>query len=249
MRSSKVSRKLLSLLTITTLLGSSVAMAQLSGLTPGQVRDDNSSMDQARQREREARIQIQRDQERQALLNQQREEERRARDEFRREQDLSARRIQDQIDAQNQAIFDRQQAVADEAARVEAERQNLARQGSATTIFTDVTRKTNGEWLRVSLSTPQQLSNINISILKAAAKLHQVLIHTVNGQVLTLNDLTTGRILATDMSTLGDLRGISNRVSAIDIRAEAMGALAIISITVNSLEGTPVLQKTRFANK
>ncbi len=280
MRSSHISRKLLSLLAITTLLASSVALADpeedfqrrvreaeaqaqidaqqqpSGGLTPGQVQNNTPSIDLARQQERQARDQILRDQERQARDQMQRDQERQARDqmlrdqfqrdEFRRQQD---RQQQEQINAQNQAIFEQQQALAAEAARVEAERQALARQGSATAIFTDVTRKTGGEWLRVSLSTPQQLSKLNIVVLKAAAKIHQVVVHAANGQVFNLSDINPNMVFSADMNAVGDLRGISNRVVAIDIRAEAMGGLAIISVNINSLEGSPALTKVRFPNK
>jgi hypothetical protein len=120
------------------------------------------------------------------------------------------------------------------------------RQGSASIAFAKVTRKTGGEWLRVKLATPMQLADVKIAVLDAAVKIHEVVAHTQNQQAFTLPDLSeTGTFYVGD-SRKGDLSIYPDRITVLDIRAEAMGAVATLNITVKSVEGTPKLSTQRF---
>lgn len=257
----KVSTKstLLSVLTLASLLSSSIAMAGLTpgqieaenrnrqqqnqqGLTPGQIQAENNQNDLEADREREriarlrqaereaARLAAIREAARLARLAAEREEAERI---FRQQEAI---RIQQQIEAQR---------LADEAARLAAE----ARKGSASIVFTGVTRKAGGEWLRVMLAQPMQLSSIEISVLEAKAKTHQIIVHTDNQQSFDLQ--TDGRIIFSTSSgaQIKELAndGIANRITAIDMRVESMGAKSVINVKVNSTEGVPTLSKQKFA--
>lgn len=239
----KISKKAVSLLLLSAMFCSSFAFAQ--GLTPGQVaNDDRSNIERAREEERKARLDIQREQER---AQRQAREERDRRAQLQWEADQAARRLQDQIDQQNANFAAQQAELAREAARIEADRQVLMRQGSASIIVKKITRKTNGEWIRVTLATPMQLSKINIAVLEAAVQIHQVTAQTENQQSINISDLNgTGKFTAGD-SRQGDLTNYADRIVALDIRAEAMGALATLNITVNSVEGTPRLSTQKFS--
>jgi hypothetical protein len=257
------------------------------GLTPGQIQNDQSSLDRARQAEREAR-QRQEEQQRQDQFRRQQEEQRRQdefrrqqedqrrQDEFRRQQDEQRRRDEDrrrqQDQIRQQQIIDQQIALqqqqAELARQAEEQRQALLRQGSANVVFTAVTRKTGGEWLRVNLMASnkvsiaaKQLSALNISIEDSAAKIHEVIVHTDSGRQFGLNelinsetgesyDLTSSdrnRDVLTIGMTVQSSANTSERVVAIDIRAEAMGKEATLNVTLDSLEGKPTLTKQRFA--
>lgn len=272
---------LLSVLAIATLMSSSMAMAQLRpgnrgegrgpeqgqqqpGLTPGQVaNDDRTNLQRDRDREVQARDEERRQQEEQRAeaerMRRRAEDEQRRRDqadfEARQRQRWfdEQRRLQQEAEAQRQADeWARQQAeLAEQARLLEEQRQAMLRQGSANTAFANVTRKAGGEWLRVNLAQAMQLSSIEISVLTAAAKTHQILIHTDNGQTFAIATNPAQVNTITSGAQIKDLRanGIVGRVTAIDIRVESMGAKAVVNVEVNSLEGVPSLSQQRFVAK
>lgn len=266
----KVSTKstLLSLLTISTLFCASLASAgprpgspgsfvDTTGLTPGQVANDNSSND-PRERERQAREEVRRQQERaeRDRLERERERERnewlaeQARQEFRREQHRLAeiaRQQQEAIAAQQAEILRQQRALIEEANRLAAEREAAARKGSDSKAFSNVTRKKNGETLVVTLAQPMLLENIELAVLDKKAQFHQVVIRTDNGRAYLLNDSidTKNPLTSNDMPQVADLRGVTERIQAIEVTVEGMGAQATINIEVNSLEGKPALKAIR----
>lgn len=275
----KVSTKsaLLSTLTIATMLSSSLAMAQLTpgriddenrrqqqpqqqGLTPGQINAENNqqALDEARERERlerarQAERQAREDREEAAHQAALREAFRLARiaaeREAARQEAIRMQQEADRIAAQQEAIRIQQQIeaqrLADEAARLAAE----ARKGSAKVAFTNVTRKAGGETLVVTLAQPMMLENIELSVLSAAAKYHNVIVRTDNGHAYMLtgagNIAAEQTLTASDMPQVGQLAGLSERVQAIEVTVESMGAKSIINIEVNSLEGKPSLKAIR----
>lgn len=281
----KVSNRsaLLSVLAITTLISSSIALGQqkrpehpYNGLTPGKViaeneqkNDDRRDLDRKRDAEVRARDEERRQQEarriqaerirreqQEALERRQRQQ---AREEFERQQ--RARAAQEAREAyerqQRDAYIAAQLAQAEaarlaaeaEARRIEEERQALLRRGSASINFKDVTRKTGGEWLRVYLAQPMQLFSIEIMILTAAAKTHEVVLHAENGQMFSLATNPDEIFNLNSMTQVKETSGISNRIAIIDMRVEAMGALALVNVKVNSLEGKPTLAQKKIPYK
>jgi len=267
---------LLSALTIATLLSSSIAMAGLTpgqiedennrrgqpqqqGLTPGQIENENNQpqdLAAARERERLARarqaeIDARAARERfefERIQEEQRQE--RIREEFRRQvREQEFRRQQQEAQDRADAAANEQARLAEEARRLQEERDALARQGNASIAFSSVTQKRGGEWLRVSLAQPMQLSSIEISVLEAKAKTHEVVVYADNGQVFKLQADGTVIFSAQSSAQIKDLRGIVNRITAIDVRVESMGSKSIINVKVNSLEGVPKLSKQKFAVK
>lgn len=233
---------------------------QQQGLTPGQVEAENNqqALDQARELERLERA---RQAERQARADREaaardaafREAARLARiaaeREAARQEAIRQQRIADQIAAQQEAIRIQQQIeaqrLADEANRLAAE----ARKGSSKVAFTNVTRKAGGETLVVTLAQPMMLENIELSVLAAAAKYHKVVVRTDNGHAYLLTgagNIAAEQVLTTtDMPQVGQLAGLSERIQAIEITVESMGAKSIINVEVNSFEGKPTLKAIR----
>lgn len=233
-------------------------------------RDRQAEIDARAFREREAaRREFERIQEEQRQERIREEFRRQVREqEFRRQQQEAQNRanaiaaeqmrLADEARRQQQEAQDRANAnaaeqirLADEARRLQEERDALARQGSASIAFTGVTQKKEGEWLRVSLRQPMQLSSVEIAVLEAKAKIHEVIVHADNGQSFELQ--ANGSIIFSTQSAaqIKDLRasGIVNRITAIDLRVESMRAKSVISVKVNSPEGTPTLAKRKFAAK
>lgn len=255
---------LLSALTIATCMSSSLAMAGLTpgqveaeqqlsphpprrqgGLTPGQVEAENRNAAPAPQDPAAARAA------RLAEEAARKDREAMAREALRQARIAAQREFErlEAIRAAEAALARQQQEIAAEAARVEEERQALLRQGSASVAFSGVTRKTGGEWLRVSLARPMQLSGVEIAVLEAAAKFHQIIVHAENGQAFEIRTDAAMIVSPFMGAQLQDLRGIPNRIIAIDARIESMGAKSVISIEVNSLEGVPSLSKEKLSVK
>ena len=153
------------------------------------------------EREQRQREQAQRDREEQIRREDQnrREEENRRQEEFARQDRIRQQQQQDRIEREqqqaeaqrirNQEIQDQLAAQRAELARqiaeLEAQREEQAREarrGEASVVFKDVTRKRNGEWLRVTLAKPMVISQLHIYVLKSAVEIHEAIIHTATGE-------------------------------------------------------------------
>ncbi|WP_413558144.1 beta-sandwich domain-containing protein [Bdellovibrio sp. HCB209] len=109
-----------------------------------------------------------------------------------------------------------------------------------------ITRRTGGEWVRLSLAYPQAIDQIEVRVLTAGARVHDAVVYMQSGQRLSLYSLQNrGTLYAGDRATSENFfRG--DRVTAIDVRLESMGGYADVLLSVFSLDGYPNLNVSRF---
>ncbi len=231
---------------------------------------DQLERERARQVERNERDRLDREQRQREQAQRDREDRDRRDEENRRQEEFAHQdrirqqqeqdrivREQQQAEAQrirNQELQDQLAAqraeLARQAAELEAQREERAREarrGEASVVFKDVTRKTNGEWLRVTLTNPMVVSQLHIYVLKSSVEIHEAYVHTANGEKYPIYGLdNTGSV---DSDLQADLDHNGDRIVAIDIRAESMGAKATLKVSVKTENGMPTLKKTRFVRK
>ena len=118
--------------------------------------------------------------------------------------------------------------------------------GEATIQFNYVTRRPGGEWLRVNFYNPIPVRYIQARIVRAGIQFHEAYAITASGAQVVLREFTrTGVYYAPQMMTSGNFN-VFDRIVAIDLRAESMGADADLDITVISDEGTPSIYPSRY---
>lgn len=108
-----------------------------------------------------------------------------------------------------------------------------------------VTRKSGGEWFRLTLRRPVSIENLQILALSAGVKIHEARVHTAFGRTQYIAEMTPSRTFYA-----GDRVSASyftyERVQAIDIRAESMGGFADLRIRVISNDDYPRMDVGRF---
>jgi hypothetical protein len=104
-----------------------------------------------------------------------------------------------------------------------------------------ITRKGGGQWYRVSLLQPLSLSRLEISVLNASVKLHEVSVVTENRARVNIQALMNTPIVTAGQAIASENLYLNSRVILIDIRAESFGAYSDILVRALSQEGTPQL--------
>ena len=109
-----------------------------------------------------------------------------------------------------------------------------------------ITRRSGGEWVRLSLAYPQAVDQIEVRVLTAGARVHDAVVYMQSGQRMSLYSLQNrGTLYAGDRATSENFfRG--DRVTAIDVRLESMGGYADVLLSVMSLDGYPNINVSRF---
>jgi hypothetical protein len=123
--------------------------------------------------------------------------------------------------------------------------QRPPQQAQASVQINGVTRQAGGEWYRLNLRQPLQVSNIDISVLRANVRIHEAAVVTDRQQRIPLYDLSNGQVLGTG-AYIGTFVNSYDRIMAIDIRVESFGDYADLGVAVTSPEGYPVIDVTRF---
>ncbi|XGC81688.1 RT0821/Lpp0805 family surface protein [Bdellovibrio bacteriovorus] len=115
------------------------------------------------------------------------------------------------------------------------------------TQLSQITRRTGGEWFRVTLHQSVSLENIQIYALAAGLKVHDTTIYTESGRRVQVYQLTNTRnIYSGDTLYSENLNLGSDRVTAIDLRVESMGGYAEAIVKVTSNETYPSLSVSRY---
>ena len=122
---------------------------------------------------------------------------------------------------------------------------------SATVKFKAVSRKAGGEWLRIQfdLNQLQTVREFKILVKSFAVKIHEAAVVTddyVRNPVKELKETRTYKMGNTISSGKNFQGSNTQKVLAIDIRAESMGGLADLTLIVYSEEGTPRIVPVRF---
>ncbi|WP_413612450.1 beta-sandwich domain-containing protein [Bdellovibrio sp. HCB-110] len=118
--------------------------------------------------------------------------------------------------------------------------------GEASVQFYGVTRRSGGEWLRVSFNYAAYVDYVRVDLYRAALQIHEAYAITQSGRRILIRDLSyagvfyAGRVVTSEYITAGE------RIVAIDIRAESMGDYADVNISVISNDGTPSIYPSRY---
>ncbi|AFY00690.1 beta-sandwich domain-containing protein [Bdellovibrio bacteriovorus] len=115
-----------------------------------------------------------------------------------------------------------------------------------TAQISQITRRTGGEWFRVTLRYPIALDRIEIRGLAAGVKIHDTTVYTESNRRIQVRELTnTGTVYAGDTAISENLN-LRERVQVIDIRAESMGGVADVLVKAISSEDRPSLTVSRY---
>jgi hypothetical protein len=104
-------------------------------------------------------------------------------------------------------------------------------------IFRDISRKTGGEWVRVQLAEPTFLDYLEIMVFENGLDVSKVYLITESGRRVALNEFD-GRIVDGPSMITSDYIRVGEKVTAIDIRAEALGD-AYVAFTLVSTSAYP----------
>lgn len=116
----------------------------------------------------------------------------------------------------------------------------------STTQLSQVTRRTGGEWFRISLYRPLSLSQIQMVSLNAGLSIHETWVYLANGQRQQVRNLSGAQRLYTGGTAVSEDLSYLSTVQVIDVRVESMGGVADILVNVLSNESQPSLSVTRF---
>lgn len=118
-----------------------------------------------------------------------------------------------------------------------------SRGDSDRTEVREVTRRTGGEWVRLSLRRQVDLSAVSVRALGAGLRIHEAKAYTASGRPLDIyarnSNLTPGE------STTLDVRS-QEEITTVDILVESMGGYADVEFTVYSDYGHPRVDASRF---
>jgi surface antigen len=116
-----------------------------------------------------------------------------------------------------------------------------------TVEITQITRRTNGEWFRITLRTPVSLERIEIQALAAGVKIHEATVYTTSGMTRQIREFTpTPTFYSGDTAVSENLNLGRERVQVIDLRAESMGGYADVLVRALSNENYPSLSVSRY---
>ncbi|GEM_PF-1679013 len=116
----------------------------------------------------------------------------------------------------------------------------------STAQLSQVTRRTGGEWFRISLYRPLSLSQIQMVTHHAGLSIHETWVYLANGQRQQVHGLSGAQRLYAGGSAISEDLSHLRTVQVIDVRVESMGGVADILVNVLSNESQPSLSVTRF---
>lgn len=118
--------------------------------------------------------------------------------------------------------------------------------GEASVQFFGVTRRVNGEWLRVGFYYPAFIDYVIVDVYRAALKIHEAYAVTQSGRRILLSNLSYAGIIYPGQKVWSEYFSSGERIVAIDIRAESMGDYADVSVRLISRYETPSVYPIRY---
>lgn len=110
-----------------------------------------------------------------------------------------------------------------------------------------ITRRTGGEWYRLTLRSPVSLERIEIQALAAGLKVHEASVYTTSGNQVQIRELTgTPVFYAGDTAISENLNLGQERIQVIDLRVESMGGNADILVRAISNQNQPSMTVSRY---
>ncbi|MBO9667108.1 MAG: beta-sandwich domain-containing protein [Bdellovibrio sp.] len=122
----------------------------------------------------------------------------------------------------------------------------VQRYEEASVQVSSVTRRTGGEWIRVTLNNPIAIEQLEVRALTAGVRVHDAMVYTASGRQFPVRQFQgTGTLYAGDRLGSENLN-IRDRVTTIDLRMESMGGYADVLVRVMSMDGYPSLNVSRY---
>lgn len=115
-----------------------------------------------------------------------------------------------------------------------------------TTQLTQITRRTGGEWFRITLRTPVSLDRLEVRALAAGVKIHEASLYTQSNRRVQIRELTGTPTFYAGDTAVSESLNLGERIQVIDIRAESMGGVADVLVKAISNETYPSLSVTRY---
>lgn len=121
-----------------------------------------------------------------------------------------------------------------------------ARGGSDTTEVRGVTRRGGGEWIRLSLRRPEDVSSVELRVRGAELLVYRAIAYTTSGREIEVY-VRDSRLSPFGPRSAGvlDVRS-REEITAIDINVESMGGYADVEFTVFSDNGRPRVDASRL---
>ncbi|KYG64494.1 hypothetical protein AZI85_03510 [Bdellovibrio bacteriovorus] len=117
-------------------------------------------------------------------------------------------------------------------------------EGSARIV--NVTRRSGGEWVRVTLRQPLTLEQIEVHALAAGVRIHEAVLYTDRNDRIQIRQLTQTGTIYSGGAVISERLNLNDRVQVIDLRAESMGGSADIIVKAISNEAYPSLSGSRY---
>lgn len=109
-----------------------------------------------------------------------------------------------------------------------------------------ISRRSGGEWVRISLTRPVSVEQLEVRALSAGLKIHAATVYTESGRQVQVREYDETPTFYAGDRAVSERLNLRDRVTTIDIRAESMGGNADILVTVTSGDGYPSLNVTRY---
>jgi surface antigen len=122
----------------------------------------------------------------------------------------------------------------------------VQRYEEASVQVSSITRRTGGEWIRLTLNNPISIEQLEVRTLSAGVRIHDAMVYTASGRTFAVRQFQgTGTLYAGDRLASENLN-IRDRVVTIDLRMESMGGYADVLVRVMSMDGYPSLNVSRY---
>ena len=104
-----------------------------------------------------------------------------------------------------------------------------------------VTRRSGGEWYRISLRRAVSLERIEVAALAMRLKIHDASVITEDGQRVSIREFRNTAVFGVGSRAVSENLNLRSRIVAIDILAESYGGYADIRVTALSTDSRPQL--------
>ncbi|WII71252.1 beta-sandwich domain-containing protein [Bdellovibrio sp. 22V] len=115
-----------------------------------------------------------------------------------------------------------------------------------TTQISSVTRRSGGEWFRITLRRPVSLDRVEVRALSAGVRIHEASVYTVSNRQIRIRELSPTPTFYAGDTAVSESLNSGERIQVIDIRAESMGGSADILVKALSNDDYPSLSVSRY---
>lgn len=109
-----------------------------------------------------------------------------------------------------------------------------------------ISRRSGGEWVRLTMNRPVSVDQLEVRALSAGLKIHAATVYLESGRQVNVREFNETPTFYAGDRAISERLNLRERVTTVDIRVEGMGGNADILITVNSNDGYPSLNVSRY---